>query len=125
MRPDWNGETGCSILIFNEAASSDYVIIGNQVLQSFYATFSYDDDGANNLFTLSLSDNAWPLASLNGYDAVHRSVSSSTMLKVLITSGVVLAALITTIVLILKKPKTVKLETLPEEDKGSSMETQS
>lgn len=117
MRNNFNGNAGCSILVFNEATMTSYIILGSQVFQSFYATFSYNADGSNELVTLSLSQNAWPLANLNGYDAVTRKVSANTLLQVLLISGFAFAGVILMILLHIKMRNTV--------DSASHMETAS
>jgi hypothetical protein len=73
-------------------------------LQSFYASFTYSTDGSNELITLSLSNNALPLATLNGYDAVHRAVSTKTMVEVLTTSFIVLLFVVLMIFYMIKNP---------------------
>lgn len=49
---------GCSLLVYNLATSSSEVMIGNQVLQSFYQTYEYFPDNSTGQVTFTLSDNA-------------------------------------------------------------------
>ena len=69
--------------------------------------------------TLSLSQNGWPLASLNGYEAVKRTVSSQTLDLVLLFVGIVVVLLGCTIVLMVKNPAAPDVETLPIPDPNS------
>ena len=82
--------------------------------QSFYASFTYNTDGSNALFTLSLSQNALPLATLNGYDAVHRQVSTATLAEVITTSSVIGGFVLLTCIYMFKTTRQKTNKILPQ-----------
>lgn len=97
------------MLVSNEATLAYQVIVGTSVLQSFYATFSYDTEKLEpGTLTLSLSHNAQNLATLNGYDYVERKIDSQTRASVIWITCLLVVVLIGTVLLVVKNPKNVQ-----------------
>ena len=82
-------------MVINQAVDSDYVIVGNEILSSFYTTFQYTETGANGVLTLSLSQNSLPGSTLNGYDYIPKQLTRKTKNQLIWIS----------ITLIVKNPK--------------------
>ena len=92
-------------MVINQAVDSDYVIVGNEILTSFYTTFQYTETGANGVLTLSLSQNSLPGSTLNGYDYIPKQLTRKTKNQLIWISITLTVLIACTVYLIVKNPK--------------------